>query len=187
MFLSGVFRFLFHRYHSICSKLRVAKINMLYTGANIDFKTTIARNCSIVCVKGGTLTISNCSIKSGTHIFADTESTLTIKDSFIGRNCVIVAKKMIAIKAGCMIAEMVVIRDHDHFINNKEQQDQQNEFITGSICIEENVWLASKVTILKGASVGRSAVIAASAVANITVPSQELWGGIPAKFIKKLV
>ena len=81
---------------------------------------------------------------------------------------------------------MVVIRDHDHFINSKERHNQQNEFITDSICIEENVWLASKVTILKGVSVGRCAIIAASAVANITIPSKELWGGIPAKFIKKL-
>lgn len=186
MFLSGIFRFLFHRHQAACSKLRVAKINMLYTGANIDFKTTIGRNCSIVCVKGGNLDISNCSIKAGTHIFADTESTLTIKDSFIGSNCVIVAKKKITIKEGCLIAEMVVIRDHDHFINSKERHNQQNEFVTDSICIEENVWLASKVTILKGVSVGRCAIIAASAVANITIPSKELWGGIPAKFIKKL-
>jgi acetyltransferase-like isoleucine patch superfamily enzyme len=187
MVLSEAFRFLFHRYQVICSKLRVAKINMLYTGANIDFKTTIDRNCTIVCVKGGTLTISNCSIKAGTHIFADTESTVTINDSFIGRNCVIVAKKMITIKLGCQVAEMVVIRDHDHFINGKERQSQQNQFITDSICIEENVWLASKATILKGVSVGSSAIVAASAVVNISVPSQELWGGIPAKFIKKLV
>lgn len=181
-FLSGIFRYLFHKYLAGCSMMRVAKINLLYYGAHIDFNTTIAGNCSIVCVKGGSLTISNCTINAGTHIFADTESTLTIQDSFIGRNCVIVSKKNISICANCLIAEMVVIRDQDHYL----APGRQHEFITAGICIEENVWLSSKVTILKGVTVGHSAVVAAGGVVTKIIPSKELWGGVPAKFIKKL-
>ena len=181
-FLSGIFRYLFHKYLSACSILRVAKINLLYQGANIDFNTRIAGNCSIVCVKGGNLTISNCTINAGTHIFADTKSNLAIKDSFIGRNCVIVAKKNISIDANCLIAEMVVIRDQDHFM----EPGRQNEFTTASISIEENVWLSAKVTILKGCTIGSHAVIAASAVVNKNVPANEVWGGVPAKYIKNV-
>lgn len=181
-FLSAFFRYIFHKYLAICSMLRVAKINLLYYGAHIDFKTTIAANCSIVCVKGGSLTIKNCTINAGTHIFADTESSLTIKDSFIGRNCVIVAKKNISIDTNCLIAEMVVIRDQDHFM----VPGRQNEFTTAAIRIEENVWLSAKVTILKGVTVGRLAAVAAGAVVNKAIPSKELWGGVPAHFIKKL-
>ncbi|MBC7888529.1 MAG: hypothetical protein H7Z13_11670 [Ferruginibacter sp.] len=186
MFISGVLRFLFYKYQAICSILRVASLNTLYPGARIDYKTNIASNCSIVCVKGGKLDISNCSIKAGTQIFADKNSIISIKDSFIGRNCVIAAKENITIKKGCLIAEMVVIRDQDHLLNASQQESREDKFITAPICIEENVWLASKTTILKGVTVGAYVVTAASAVVNTNIPAKQLWGGIPAKFIKQL-
>ena len=85
--------------------------------------------------------ISNCAIKEGTYIFADTNSNISIKDSFIGRNCVVVAKNMITIKKGCLIAEMVVVRDQDHFLNSSQEENLRDKFTTAPICIEENVWL----------------------------------------------
>lgn len=160
---------------------------MLYPGAKIDFKTTVEKNCAIVCVKGGTLDISNCSIKEGTQIVADTNGKIFIRDSFIGRNCVIAAKNMINIKKGCLIAEMVVIRDQDHDFNSVNENRKKDKFITAPIYIEEDVWLASKSTILKGVTIGSGAVIAASAVVKSNVPAKELWGGLPAKFIKKII
>ena len=57
---------------------------------------------------------------------------------------------------------------------------------TLKIEIEEGVWLASKSTVLKGVSIGKFSVIAASAVLTQSVPDFEVWGGIPAKFIKKI-
>ncbi len=160
---------------------------MLYPGAKIDYKTTIEKNCAVVCVKGGKLEISNCAIKEGTQIIADANGKIFIKDSFIGRNCVIAAKNMINIKKGCLIAEMVVIRDQDHDFNSVNENRKKDKFITAPICIEEDVWLASKATILKGVTIGAGAVIAASAVVKTNVPAKELWGGLPAKFIKKII
>jgi len=93
-----------------------------------------------------------------------------------------VAKKNISIDANCLIAEMVVIRDQDHFM----EPGRQNEFRTASISIEENVWLSAKVTILKGCTIGSHAVIAASAVVIKNVPTNEIWGGVPAKYIKNV-
>lgn len=69
---------------------------------------------------------------------------------------------------------MVVIRDQDHFLKGNQQDGASDKFKTDSICIEENVWLASKVTILKGVTVGASAIIAASAVVNTNVPAKKL-------------
>ena len=160
---------------------------MLYPGATIDYKTTIEKNCDIVCVKGGKLDIYNCAIKEGTQIITDKNGTISIKDTYIGRNSVIVAKNMITIKKGCLIAEMVVIRDQDHHFYKMNKTILKDKFITTPICIEEDVWLASKATILKGVTIGAGAVIAASAVVKTNVPAMELWGGLPAKFIKKII
>ena len=187
IFLSGVFRFLFRLYQSTASVLRVTKLKLLYPGIQVDYKTTIGAHCSIICVKGGRLSISNCNIKEGTHILADENSFLSIADSFIGRNCVITAKESVVIQKGCLIAEMVVIRDQDHLPGTNNQKMQKEQFITAPIRIEENVWVASKATVLKGVTIGTAAVIAASAVVNKNVSARELWGGIPARFIKKIV
>ena len=166
--------------------LRILKLKLLYPGITIDFKTKIHKNCSIVCIKGGKLIISNSNISFGTNIVADVNSTLTIHDSFIGRNCVITSKESVTIKKGCLIAEMVVIRDQDHDIDIMEMENKIDKFLTAPVMIEENVWVASKATVLKGVKIGKYAIIAASAVVTKDVPAYEVWGGIPAKFIKQI-
>lgn len=184
--LSMILRFFLRQIQSLFFFLRTIKLKLLYPGITIDYKTKIQSNCSIACIKGGNLIISNSNISFGTHILADTNGTLSIQDSFIGRNCVITAKDRVTIKKGCLIAEMVVIRDQDHIINNLSEENPREEFSTAPIEIEENVWIASKATILKGVTIGKYSVIAASAVIIEDVPAYELWGGVPAKFIKQI-
>jgi acetyltransferase-like isoleucine patch superfamily enzyme len=95
---------------------------------------------------------------------------------------VIVAKKQIVINKNCLIAELVVIRDQDHSTDPL----LRNSFSSSPIEIQQNTWIASKATILKGVTIGSNSVVAASAVVNRNIPSQELWGGIPAKKIKNI-
>ena len=81
---------------------------------------------------------------------------------------------------------MVVIRDQDHITEILSGKHQREEFYTAPVEIEENVWIASKATILKGVTIGKYSVIAASAVVTKDVPAYEVWGGVPAKFIKQI-
>jgi acetyltransferase-like isoleucine patch superfamily enzyme len=185
-FISGCFRFMLRQIQSLFFFLRVLRLKLLYPGIEIDFKSKIHNNCSIVCIKGGKLIISNSHILFGTHIVVDTNSTLSIHDSFIGRNCVLTAHERITIKKGCLIAEMVVIRDQDHVVDIITGKNPREEFYTAPVEIEENVWIASKATILKGVTIGKYSVIAASAVVTKDVPAYEVWGGVPAKFIKQV-
>ena len=185
-FISGVFRFTLRQVQSLFFFLRIIKLKLLYPGITIDFKSKIHRNCSIVCVKGGKLIISNSVISFGTHILADINGTLSITDSFIGRNCVITAKEKVILKKGCLVAEMVVIRDQDHIVDVIDGENTREDFCTAPIEINENVWISSKATILKGVTIGKYSVIAASAVVTKNVPPYEVWGGVPAKFIKEI-
>jgi len=183
--ISRGFRFLFRQIQSLFFFLRILKLKLLYPGIEIDFKSKIHNNCSIICIKGGRLIISNSNISFGSHILADTNSILSIHDSFIGRNCVITAKEKVTIRKDCLIAEMVVIRDQDHIVDLTGKNPME-EFYTAPVEIGENVWIASKATILKGVTVGKYSVIAASAVVIKNIPEYEVWGGVPAKFIKQV-
>lgn len=186
IFISITFRFIFRQVQSFLFFFRILKLKILYPGIKIDFKSKIHNNCSIVCVKGGKLIISNSNILFGTHILADSSSTLSIQDSFIGRNCVITSKERVIIKKDCLIAEMVVIRDQDHAVYIINEENPREEFFTAPVEIGENVWIASKATILKGVTIGKYSVIAASAVITKDVPAYEVWGGVPGKFVKQI-
>ena len=184
--LSKILRYLVNQWKLFLSFLRVLKLKLLYPGLTIDFKTKIENNCSIVCIKGGKLTILNSHISAGTQIIADEKSVLEIHHSFIGRNCVITSKKEIIINKDCLIAEMVVIRDQDHIADIFAENTNRENFNVAPIEIRENVWIASKASVLKGVTIGKFSVVAASAVVTREIPSYEIWGGIPAKFIKKI-
>jgi acetyltransferase-like isoleucine patch superfamily enzyme len=54
------------------------------------------------------------------------------------------------------------------------------------VIVNDGVWIGARVTLLQGVTIGDSAVIAAGAVVACDVPANEMWGGIPARRIKKL-
>jgi len=126
------------------------------------------------------MVLKNVFIANGVILRADDGGFLQIEKSYIGFYSVIAAAKKIIINKNCQIAEMVVIRDQDHDIGFKG-------FRKGDIYIGENVWIASKATILRNVTIGDNAIIAASSVVrNCIVESNSLYAGIPAKFKKKL-
>lgn len=58
--------------------------------------------------------------------------------------------------------------------------------LTQPITIGDGCWLGARVTVLGGVEIGAGSVIAAGALVNKSIPSNELWGGVPAKFIRRL-
>ena len=57
---------------------------------------------------------------------------------------------------------------------------------TAPVVIEDDVWLAANVTVLKGVTIGARTVIAAGSVVTRDIPPGVLAAGSPAKVIKKL-
>jgi maltose O-acetyltransferase len=55
-----------------------------------------------------------------------------------------------------------------------------------SIVVEDDVWIASRVSILPGVTIGKGSVIAAGAVVTKDVPPFSLVGGIPARIIRQI-
>lgn len=187
IFFSVILRALYRWAGAIINFLRILQLRLLYPGLHISFSSTIENNCTIRCIVGGKLRIQNSFISFGTQIIADENAIISIDNSFVGRNCVISAKEAVVIKKGCLLAEMVVIRDQDHQVDITAGHQPREFFNVAPIEIQQNVWIASKATVLKGVTIGKFSVVAASAVINQSVPAYEVWGGIPGKCIKKIV
>lgn len=58
---------------------------------------------------------------------------------------------------------------------------------TSPIIIGSGVWLATGVKVFPGVTVGDFAVVGAFSTVLKNVPNNEIWAGIPAKFIKNRV
>lgn len=54
------------------------------------------------------------------------------------------------------------------------------------IIVENGVWIGFGVTVLHGVRIGEGSMIAAGATVNKSIPPYTIWGGCPAKFIKKI-
>lgn len=52
--------------------------------------------------------------------------------------------------------------------------------------VGENVWVGANCVLLPGTRIGNNTVIAAGSVVRGEVPSDEVWGGVPARFLKKV-
>lgn len=70
-----------------------------------------------------------------------------------------------------------------HFLDTTKLK---TSFTTGHVTLEENCFLGCNTVICAPVTIGRNSVIAAGSVVTKDVPPNELWGGVPAKFIKKL-
>lgn len=54
------------------------------------------------------------------------------------------------------------------------------------IVIEDDVFIGAGCFIMKGVTIGARSIVAAGSVVTKSIPHDEVWGGNPAKFIKKL-
>jgi acetyltransferase-like isoleucine patch superfamily enzyme len=55
------------------------------------------------------------------------------------------------------------------------------------ILIKEDAYIGSRAIVLEGVVIGKGAYVAAGAVVTKDIPPFELWGGVPAKFIRKVI
>jgi maltose O-acetyltransferase len=92
------------------------------------------------------------------------------------------AQELVQIGKNVRIAPYTIILDSDfHNISNHFAEGASSPII-----IKDNVWIATRATILKGVTIGENSVVAAGAVVTKDIPPNCVAGGIPAKVIKFL-
>lgn len=56
----------------------------------------------------------------------------------------------------------------------------------GRITVKKGAWLGAGCVVLPGVTIGEGAVVGANAVVTEDVPDYEVWGGNPARFLKRV-
>ena len=86
----------------------------------------------------------------------------------------------------CLFSDGIDIHTSDHHsIIDLDTYEQIND--PADVVIGRHVWIGPNVSILKGATVGDGAILAARTLVRGTVPPAELWGGVPARALRRRV
>jgi acetyltransferase-like isoleucine patch superfamily enzyme len=102
----------------------------------------------------------------------------------IGIGTTIHAKASVEIGDDTLIAQYVAIRDHDHGTADPGLHYRLQGFVLAPVRIGRNAWLGTKVTVLKGATIGDDAVVGANAVVTGTIDAGSVAVGVPARAIR---
>ena len=116
----------------------------------------------------------------------DPSSLIKIGNKCVLNGTVIHSRNKVIIGDNCLFGAGVVIMDSDFHtltVNSKNYRGW-NEAISEPVVLGNNVWVCRNSIVLKGVRIGDNSVIAASSVVTKSVPSNQLFGGNPARFIK---
>lgn len=126
-------------------------------------------------------------IGEGTKIvgpFFCTGSLIIGKNCWIGRNFSVNGNGKVEIDDRCDIAPEVMFITGSHEIGSEKKRAGKGE--SYSIKVGEGTWICTRATIAKEVEIGKGCVIASCACVVSDLEGNALYGGVPAKIIKKL-
>jgi acetyltransferase-like isoleucine patch superfamily enzyme len=108
------------------------------------------------------------------------------EDSRIGPHCVLYSGNGVTIGKHVLMAPHVSVVPTNHAFERRDITIDQQRFqpSRGGVVIEDDVWIGSQAVLLDGTHVERGAIVAAGSVVRGRVPAYQIWGGVPASFIK---
>lgn len=104
------------------------------------------------------------------------------QNTFINHCCHFQDQGGITIGKNCYIGP----RCNFETLNHGIKPTQRDTIIPKPIVVEDNVWIGANVTILQGVTIHKNSIIAAGAVVIKDVPENSIYGGVPAKLLKKI-
>lgn len=122
------------------------------------------------------------SIFDRTKLLVHPDAKLTVDNGSRLNGVHISVKSCVRIGKNVRIGPYTLIMDSDFH----DVLDTRKEGKKGDVEIEDNVWIASKVTILKGVKIGSNSIVAAGAVVTQDVPEDCIVAGVPAKIVRKI-
>ncbi len=126
----------------------------------------------------------DCSLWISTDAGADARFALGA-GAYVGRNTFLGAYRPLSIGDRALVGAYCYIISANHRYERRDVPIREQGFTGAPIVIEEDAWLGTHVVVLPGVTIGRGAIIAAGSVVNRDVPAWQIWGGMPARFIKE--
>ncbi|SDT17872.1 Acetyltransferase (isoleucine patch superfamily) [Actinopolymorpha singaporensis] len=120
----------------------------------------------------------------GTRLHAH-EGTLRIGDKCVlGRDVTVNCYLDVEIGRSCLFADWVYVCDFDHVTSDLAVPIKDQGLVKSPVRIGPDCWLGTKVTVVRGTTVGTGAVLAAHAVVRGEVPDFGVAAGVPARIVK---
>lgn len=107
---------------------------------------------------------------------------MRVGHSHIGQQVIFdsVYPENITIGDNCAITFRCVILTH--FVEFLDGGDRR--YVQGKVAIGNDVFIGAHTVICKPVTIGDHAVVAAGSVVTKDIPPGQIWGGVPARFIK---
>lgn len=127
------------------------------------------------------------------HSFAVIKAVGGSGDIIIGEHCQINPQCVLYSGSGItlgnyvLLAPGVMLMPANHAYQRLDIPIAKQGFLPsrGGIIIEDDVWIGAQSVVLDGVTVGRGAIIGAGSVVNRSIPSNEIWAGAPAVFLRR--
>jgi len=120
-------------------------------------------------------------------------ASLSIGNNVKISSTAIVSYNSVTVADNVMMGGNVVIYDTDfHSLDHEHRTAKESDWTInvtrGSrpVIIEKNVFIGAHSTILKGVTIGENSIVAACSVVTKSIGANELWGGNPAKLLRKI-
>jgi len=147
-------------------------------------KITIGDN--FVLLSGNMYNSIGRNIKSS--IRADDGAIINIGNNVGMSNICIWSKCEITIGDNVKIGADTVILDSDmHSLNYLDRRNPKSDVANAkkySVFIGDDAFIGTRCIINKGVRIGQRSIVASGSVISKSIPSDEIWGGNPAQFIK---
>ncbi|MBQ9184361.1 MAG: acyltransferase [Bacteroidales bacterium] len=178
------------------------KLNFKVNGAKYGKGCRLEGRIRLSVEDGAVVSIGNsCHITGGrfiNRIGRNMESSISAASGAevnIGNSCgisssCIWARKNITIGNNVNIGADCIILDHDahsiHYLHRRSYSADAAHIQAAPVTVGDDVLLGTRVIVLKGVTIGARAIVGAGSVVSCDIPSDEIWAGNPAKFIKKV-
>lgn len=125
-----------------------------------------------------------------TMIKINSNAKIIIKNNVAMSSVCLWAKEEIQIGDYVKLGADVIVFDSDmHSLDYRLRRFHESDFMnakSAKVIIGNDVFIGARSIITKGVCIGDRSVIAAGSVVVKSVPSDEIWGGNPAKFIRSI-
>ncbi|HSP36504.1 MAG TPA: acyltransferase [Frankiaceae bacterium] len=116
------------------------------------------------------------------------EGTLRIGDKCVfGKDNTVNTYLDIEFGSATIVADWVYVCDFDHVFTNINLPIKDQGITKSPVRIGPDCWLGTKVTVLRGTTIGRGCVVAAHCLVNTDVPDFSVAVGVPVRVVRNRV
>ena len=145
---------------SVLGPCAVTSAGNIQVGDELTIRSRKYNKVEISCAHGAQLTFGN--------------------NVFLNQGVRIACVNQVTIGDNALLGDETVILDSDyHGVANSETK-------VAPVCIEADVWLGTRVMVLRGVTIGKGSVVGAGSVVTRSIPPSVFAAGVPARIIKTL-